>query len=308
MSCESVLRAIPLYWYGELAPAEEELVEEHVAACAACNRELDRQKTLCRALDGLNFEPPAGLLESCRRDLLWAVEEAVVERERRRASWLGLGRLAEWLPSLPSLRVPAGALALVALGFFAARFSGTAERNPLRMSLAPEAFFASVRWVQPDGVGRVRIAVDETRRRTIVGDIEDRNVQRLLLAAARDERNAGLRVESMDLLKDHTTSPDVRDLLLEALVRDSNAGVRLKALEGLKPFAAEANARKALIQVLFSDQNPAVRIHAIDLLMEHRDQDMVGVWQNLVDREQNPYVRLKCVNALREMNASAGTF
>jgi hypothetical protein len=40
----------------------------------------------------------------------------------------------------------------------------------------------------------------------------------------------------------------------------------------------------------------------------HRDDSMVGVLQNLVQTEDNNYVRLKCEKALKDMNASIGTF
>ena len=46
----------------------------------------------------------------------------------------------------------------------------------------------------------------------------------------------------------------------------------------------------------------------IDLLVEHRDVSMVGVLQNVVQKDDNSYVRLKCEKALKEMNASVGTF
>jgi HEAT repeat protein len=111
----------------------------------------------------------------------------------------------------------------------------------------------------------------------------------------------------VDLLKNRTGSVEVRDALLNAL-SDTNPGVRLKALEGLKPLAADPQVRKTLAQVLLADDNPAVRIQAVDLLVSHRDDAMVGVLQNLVQREDNGYVRLKCEKALKEMNASIGTF
>jgi HEAT repeat protein len=84
--------------------------------------------------------------------------------------------------------------------------------------------------------------------------------------------------------------------------------VRLKALEGLKSFAADAEVRKTLAQVLLEDDNPAVRIQVIDLLIAHKDDATVSVLQTLVGKEDNSYVRMRCQNALREMNASVGTF
>jgi hypothetical protein len=112
----------------------------------------------------------------------------------------------------------------------------------------------------------------------------------------------------MDLLRSRAGSSEVRDALLNALSHDANAGVRLKALDGLKPLAADPAVRKTLAEVLLVDDNPAVRMQVVDLLVQHRDGAMVGVLQNLVQKEDNNSVRLKCEKALKDMNASIGTF
>jgi HEAT repeat protein len=79
-------------------------------------------------------------------------------------------------------------------------------------------------------------------------------------------------------------------------------------VEGLKPLAAVPDVRKVLAQVLLSDDNSAVRMQVVDLLVEHRDDAIVGVLQDLMQKEDNSYVRLKSEKALKEMNASIGTF
>jgi HEAT repeat protein len=191
------------------------------------------------------------------------------------------------------------------VGFFAARFTGAGVPAS---SLSPAGeVFSTVRSVEADSSGRVQIAFDETRRRVVSGATGDRDIQRLLLAAARED-NPAVRVESVDLLRSRAGSGEVRDALLNVVARDSNAGVRLKALDGLKPLAGDPQVRKTLAQVLLADDNPAVRMQVVDLLVLHRDDSMVGVLQNLVQKEDNNYVRLKCEKALKDMNASIGTF
>jgi len=100
----------------------------------------------------------------------------------------------------------------------------------------------------------------------------------------------------------------VRDALLNAVAADSNPGVRLKALEGLKALAGDAEVRKVLSRVLAADDNAAVRMQVVDLLVAHRDDYMVGLMQGLVQRENNDSVRRKLEMALKDMNASVGTF
>jgi plasmid stability protein len=79
-------------------------------------------------------------------------------------------------------------------------------------------------------------------------------------------------------------------------------------LDALKAHGGEADVRAALTQVLLADDNPGVRAQAIDLLVEHKGAMTAGVLQEVVQKENNGYVRLRCQRALDEMNASVGTF
>ncbi len=312
MNCEKVAKAIPLYFYGELPLAEEEQIEDHLEGCAPCRAELERQKALAQVLDRRELEPPVGLLAECSHDLMRAVyrEEAPARERSAARAWpmlqegfrALLGPVWRW-------RTPVAGAALLALGFVAARLTQQAPMAALPAGVASETpVLSMVRSVQPEASGKVQIAVDETRRRIVSGSLQDRQIQRLLLAAARDESNPGVRVESVDLLKDQALSREVRGMLLYAVARDPNPGVRLKALEGLKPYAAEPDVRKVLAQVLLKDDNPGVRIQAIDMLTAKPDDSMVGVLQHLVQKENNSYVRRRIEQALETMNASVGTF
>ena len=51
MTCDSVSDLISLYYYGELAPAEEDVLETHLAGCSACAAELEKQRKIAAALD-----------------------------------------------------------------------------------------------------------------------------------------------------------------------------------------------------------------------------------------------------------------
>ena len=308
MICDSVAKLIPLYFYGELMPQEEDRLEEHLHVCAACACEMERLRAMAKALDRRQAEVPPLLLASCRADLLAAIQGGAPHHQKPvRDSWtLFLEALAATLSGFHQYRTPVGAVALVAVGFFAARFTG-ADLPPSSLSPPAGEVFSTVRSVEPDSSGRVQIAFDETRRRVVSGPMDDRNIRILLLAAARED-NPAVRVESVDLLSSRAGSVEVRDALLNAVAHDSNAGVRLKALDGLKPLAGDPQVRKTLAQVLLADDNAAVRMQVVDLLVSHRDDSMVGVLQNLVQREDNSYVRLKCEKALKDMNASIGTF
>ena len=307
MTCETVLNSIPLYFYGELAPPDEDQLEEHLHSCPACAREMERQRALAAALAGRQLEPPVTFLDECRQDLMAAISSrgrqvslADVRRPPAPGPWkLFLAAVTDSVSDLGRLRVPLGAAAMLALGFLAARWT--------MPTASVEAGFPTIRSIQPDGSGRVQISLDETRQRVVSGSMDDQNIQQLLLAAAHGD-NAAARLESLGVLKDHVESSSVRDALLNAVAHDPNPGVRLKALEGLKPLSGEQDVRKVLASVLLTDDNPAIRMQVVDLLVAHRDDDIVGVLQDLMQKENNSYVRMKSEQALKAMNASIGTF
>jgi hypothetical protein len=311
MKCEDVARAVPLYLYGEVSPAEEEQLEDHMAGCAACEQEFKLQKALHAALDSRELSVPAGLLQECRGDLTRRIGR--VPDHQRTGHGLGVG---DWFRDilhrgLP-LRVPVGAMAMIAVGYFAARLTApsplaSGSINTTNAAL-DNAAFSSIRAIEPQPSGNVRIALDEIHRREITGRMDDEKIQRLLLAAVREENNPGVRVESVGILKECAQSSPVRAALLDAVLHDPIAGVRLKALDGLKAFAGEARVRQTLAQVLLHDDNPGVRIETIDVLTTHRDDAMVGILQDVFQKEDNHYVRIRVQNALQEMHATAGTF
>jgi len=319
MTCDAARQLIPLYYYGELNPEEEDQLEGHVHECASCARDVEGQRMAAQALDRRTVELPPALLEDCRTDLMAAIQGGAPERERlTKGPWtLFLEALAHTFDGLGRFRQPLAAAALIAVGFFIAKFTNgrltmvpgvSSGSGTTQASLGPsDDVFSTVRSVHPDSAGNVQVVFDETRRRQVSGRMDDRAIEKLLLAAAHED-NPAVRVESVDLLKDRAASAEVRDALLNALAHDTNVGVRLKALEGLKPVTNDGEVRKTLAQVLLSDDNASVRMQAIDMLVERHDDSVVGVLQNVVQKEDNSYVRHKCEKALKEMKASVGTF
>jgi len=299
MNCETVRKNASLFLYGELSLEEDQSLQDHIEACEACRQALQAERRMHATLDEHLLEPDAALLARCRRDLGAQLELA---RPRR-------GDLRSWFSGLLDLRLaalakPAGALALVAIGFFAARW--TAAPGGLRVT-GTDPVATRVRFLQPEASGQVRLVVEETRQRMLSGNSNDQQIQRLLLAAAREASDPGVRADSMGLLEKRDAA-SLRPVLIDRLEHDSNPGVRLKALEGLKPYATEEQVRSVLAKVLLSDDNPGVRAQAIDLLVEQNEDSTVGLLQKLVQKDSSGYVRLRCQKALDEMNASVGTF
>jgi hypothetical protein len=306
MNCETARRALVLFIYGELSFEEEERLERHLAECPSCAAERVCLETMDALITESQVTASPALLSRCRRDLSSRLEEE--RSSARRFSPRGFWH--KWIVNPPLWLRPVGALAMLAAGFFGARLipaSGPAALPQIAGSGEPSAV-ARVRLVNTEPTGRVRVQYDEVRAREIAGDPNDERIRRLLLAAAADPVDPGVRVDSLELLKDHAADDEVRRALLNALRGDPNSGVRLKALEGLKAYARDPETRKVLAHVLLTDDNPSVRVQAIDLLVENKSPDVAGVLQELVRREQNSYVRSRSQSALNEMKASVGTF
>jgi hypothetical protein len=307
MNCDSATKLIPLYYYGELTPDDEDQLDQHLHECAACSAEMEQQRTLAAALDRRQLALPPVLLDECREDLMAAIVGGAPRQVKpAKGPWaLFLEAVGTTFAGFGRLRQPVGAVLLILVGYLAARYSGVGGPSP--SPVPAENVYSTVRSVKAENDGRVQIAFDETRRREITGRLEDPNIQRLVLAGSHDE-NAELRLESVGLMKNRADSPQVLESLTNALENDPNDGVRLKALDALKPMAGDPRVTKTLSKVLLTDANPAVRMQVIDLMVARRDDSAVGLLQNLMQREDNNAVRLKASKVLKDWNASIGTF
>ncbi|MEZ5351256.1 MAG: zf-HC2 domain-containing protein [Bryobacteraceae bacterium] len=318
--CQEVTALLWLHLYGELSFDEEESVEQHLTECEECSLRLREEIDLHAHISASQPDLPAGLLTSCRQALsaqLRAESDTAGDRASHRGTsfwpwqagskWL---RLPDFLTgtAMPVWK-PAAAFALLALGFVAGR-SAPAPRQAQSASAA--AIATRVRAVEPGTDGRVRLVLEETRRSTVDGLPGDDRIRALLLSAAQDPADPGLRVDSMELLRRDSETMEVRRALMVALESDPNPGVRLKALDGLRPFAGDSDVRRSLAHVLLQDEHSGLRTQAVDLLIQNKaraiPRDRVGALQELMQREENGYIRLRTQRALREMNASVDTF
>jgi hypothetical protein len=310
--CANTRMLFALLLYGELSFDEEERVEAHLDGCADCRAALEREKSLHAAFDGVSVEPAASLLRECRTDLAAAVrlEQAprTVLSQPPPAGWWD--QFINLLTGTSILR-PAGAVALVALGFLGARMTPFLSAN--LPAGASQAGIARVSDVEAQTDGSVRIVVDETQQKTLSGNLDDQRIRTLLLEAVRDPSNPGLRADSAALLSQRAQSAEIRGALVYLVGHDKNDGVRLKAMEGLRAFATDPQVREVLSRALLNDGNPGVRTRAIEILIPgpddqavpNIDRAMIGTLQELMLRENNPSVRQRGQRVLEAVNASA---
>ena len=307
--CNFVRENLALLLYGELSFDEEERIETHLDVCEECRGALRKEKAAHAAFDQHEVIPSPSLLRECREDLFAKLsDEAEIPKRAHDSWWDRFIDALTWRPTGALMR-PVGALTLMAIGFGAARMMPSTGAAANFASLVPGA--ARVRYVEPASDGKIQIVLDETRQRIVSGRLDDQQIRTLLLTAAKDPSDPGLRAETVDILNTRAQSADVRDALITALQHDQNAGVRMKAMEGLKPFAQQPEVRSALTQVLLTDSNPGLRTQAIDLLTKGAsvDRQVIGTLQELMQRgEQQGYVRERCRRVLESMNASLETY
>lgn len=299
MNCETARQLLPMLDYGELSFEEEDRLEQHLAACSFCAAERASFSKLNSLFDEAEPGLPPGLLARNRRSFSASLAE---ERAPRGVSW------RTWLNAWAPVWKPAGAVALFVLGFGAARLP-QAPALLAQWSGSDNAQIARVRTVDNTASGQVRVVFDEVRPREIRGSIDNADIRRALLAAALENDDPAVKVESLELLRHQTSGDDeVRDALMSALQNDRNSGVRMKALEGLKAFRLNSESRHVLCNVLLNDESAPVRALALDLLTGSREPEVAGALQELVRREKDGYVRERSQRMLTAMKASAGTF
>src|SRR5690242_19565969 len=112
--------SIPLYFYGELSPEEEERVDEHLDGCEPCRGELDRLRMVAAALDRREMTAPSGMIDDCRERLMDAIHDGVSPASVTLPAPLGQSfgeRVSALMAALRGLRQPIGAVALLAVGY-----------------------------------------------------------------------------------------------------------------------------------------------------------------------------------------------
>ena len=146
---------------------------------------------------------------------------------------------------------------------------------------------------QVAGSGKVEINYDTVTPQHAEGLLNDERIQQLLLFAARNNYNPGVRQNSVDLLSQKPGEAHIREMLKASLLYDTNPGVRLKALESLAPYIKEdTGVRDAILQALQNDTNPGIRAEAISFLQPVRADGAVrAVLQKLAEEERSDFIR-----------------
>ena len=308
MKCEWVRENITLHVYGELADDARHELEQHVARCADCAAELKAEQEFHALLSqDRAAEPTPNLLAASRMRLQEALETA-----EQGGFWQRLAfDPANWLRQVSFS--PALASAILILGFAggvgtsykvfdhpAPNAGDTWRACALPPSLPSPASSPSRRNREPN---QIAIKYNTVSTLETQGSLNDQRIQQLLLFAARNNYNSGVRMDSVDLLTQKPNVSQVRDALIYALRYDTNPGVRLKALDGLGSFVKDdVHVRDAVLEALMNDTNPGVRTEAMRLIEPVKaDGSVRGVLMTLASKDQSQYIKSQARTMLAQL-------
>jgi anti-sigma-K factor RskA len=305
MKCEWVRENIVLQVYGELADDARHELEQHVARCADCAAELKAEQEFHALLaQDRAADPTPNLLAASRMRLQEGLETA-----EQGAWWHRLAfDPANWLRQVRFS--PALASVILILGFSGGMLTAYRMRPAVPgPGLVPiptpnEASIAGINSITQDpGTNQVSIKYNTVSPQEYAGPLNDQKVQELLLFAARNNYNSGVRVDSVGLLAQRSSDLQVREALMYALQNDTNPGVRLKSLDALGNYVKEdTNVRDAVLRALVNDSNQGVRIEALRLIEPVKaDGSVRGVLMALSAKDQSTYIKSQARTMLAQL-------
>ncbi|MGC2476542.1 MAG: HEAT repeat domain-containing protein [Candidatus Sulfotelmatobacter sp.] len=312
MKCEWVRENIVFHVYGELADDARHELEQHIARCPDCALELKAEQNFHDMLaQDRASDPSPNLLASSRMRLQEALETTQQGSVWNRlafdpANWL---RQVRFSPALASV--------ILILGFAAG--IGTTYRlygprtgttgllpiaNNVSSNIPTEASISGIDSVTPvPGTDQVTIKYNTVNTQEAQGSLNDQKIQQLLLYAARNNYNSGVRVDSVDLLAQRSSELQVREALIYALQNDTNPGVRLKSLDALGTYVrSDTNVRDAILRALVNDTNSGVRIEALRLIEPVKaDGSVRGVLMALAAKDTSTYIKSQARTMLAQL-------
>ena len=316
MNCEGARDRIILAAYGELPDDQAMGLEQHLAHCEECLRELEalRQLDQLAALHPM-VEPDPNIVAQSRMRLdeaLDAIPQHGFLTRIRADAWAWVGHL-QGAPALATL--------LVGLGFLGGNFTyryqvAHAPQKPALVILSNTGGgISTVSGIAPLPNNMWKVSYNRIVREEAEGSLDDPQIRQLLTIGTNAADSSGVRVRSVELLADEcrigrsctpeTDGQGVRAALLASLRGDQSPGVRLKALEGLQPYVSQdEQVRDAVSQTLLTDASSVVRTKAFTMLKPvESDASVRQVLRTVSTTDANPYIRTVSTQALQNTSA-----
>ena len=324
MNCALAHERMVTAAYGELPDNLVHELDQHLAGCAACQKEREQIHAI-KVLADLHpvDEPSPNLIARARLRLDDTLDTLPPKRWYERLGervFANLGTL-QAAPASAILLLIAGAGAGVLGGYQYAQ-SRAAHAAAVAQTVSPVATAAVADLAQPASAASqsepqlanvaaisaivrhpnseiVDVSYNQLVPRRIEGSLDDPSIRQLLMMATENASSSTVRDDSVALLASecragHSCQPSgIRDALMVALRYDRSPKVRAKALEGLEPYVADdVRVRDAVLESILNDSDPAVRADAISLLQPvEADTTVRQVLYSVSNSDQSPQIR-----------------
>ena len=313
MKCEKAEQDIVLVTYGELPDERMASLEQHLAGCDACNRELKAMLAMHEALAYLPMvDPSPNLLAQSRMRLDEELDNipphGFITRLRTNLyGWLGHIQSA---PALITLLLGVGFLGGNSTYRYQVAHQSRIPQTTIFTNTTNGAIADISGIVQTPNSEIVQVTYNRVTPETVQGSLDDPQIRKLLLIGTKAAANNGVRTDSVALLANECRighqckgGPDgaVRNGLMVSLRYDKTPAVRLAALEGLQPYVAEdQRVRDAVLDALAHDSSEHVRTRAISLLEPvESDSSVRQVMRTVSTTDENPYIRTVSTHLLQ---------
>jgi hypothetical protein len=288
MACAEIASLLVFYVCDEVNEQEREVIEVHLADCAACRAQLAEEREFQTAIRSLpqrgdQMDAAGIMLSQCRSELAEKLDDLQLPAVKQTVP--AFGWLRGWMVLHPAWS--AGTLVLLGLvagteysQWTSAPNDGGAQDQVVNVRPSSQLTTDQLSKMAVAGINftpspysgskNVRVRLNAEQPIELDGNVDDSNVRNVLtFVVANGERfDSGMRLDCLDALKNRAEDSKVRAALLAAARKDQNPAVRLKALEALRDSGTDSTLRQVLLEALQHDSNPGVRVEAVNLLVQ----------------------------------------
>ncbi|MFZ4621973.1 MAG: HEAT repeat domain-containing protein [Bacteroidota bacterium] len=316
MKKEEIKELMQLSIYGELSSDEQETLDAYLKRHPEMKKELQEMKKF-GAFVSENTSPVTSdeLLSDARTQL----REALRNERRKESFTVRLGRS---LSELFEPKFVLSGIGMLALGLLIGYYSFSPVNRQEQLILqpvsntsntVPQPSIENVRFIDSDASdGEIEFEFEAVAPMHVKGKIDDPQIQKLLTHALLNESNDGVRLSSVNAIRNQTENktsidPAIKDALITSLKSDKNPGVRREALRVLQQYGSDKEIRDALLYVIAKDSNSGLRVAAINALEFAKmdgtkfDETTINALKQQIKKEQNNYIRNRAVNLVKEI-------
>jgi hypothetical protein len=315
MKCEIAQDQIVLMGYGELPDELVDNLEQHLAACEGCRRELNAMRALDEQLAMLPVQEPSPNLVAQSRMRLDEELDAIPAHgffTRLRVNFFA------WVGHLQS--APALATLLLGVGFISGNFTHRyqvaqeprpANNHSITVTHPADGLIANVTGIdQTPNSELVQVHYNRVIPETIEGSLDEPNIRELLIMGMRPASTSDVRTNSATLLGNECRAnhncdakPDgkgLRGQLMVTLRYDKDPDVRLAALHGLQNYVGQdRRVRDSILEALVRDSDSRIRTEAIEMLQPVQSDASVRQVFRTLTQDDNLYIRTASFRALK---------